>query len=501
MLTYINENFLHAPSTDLSREVVRLLVNLILAQATEVFLEKCIEEKKGSALVAKIATQAAAMYTSLVEEVKEFMGKGIFDRNWVSLIQVRPSCTSLTTSPHTNPFPQIKSKHFQSLSQFHRSASDSLASSHGPALSRLILAESLAKEASKLATSFSSTFLSTSSPTLPADAGASIVERTKAHVALCSERRAESQRENDLIYNAIIPPPEALPAIEKTVVAAPLSIQEVYTSPDVQKVIGPDLFKRLIPLSVHESASVYSEEKAKLVRGEVERAEAADAEIRSALDALGVREGLGRFKAMAEGEVSEDPLPTEVRQWRDALAALEESEPVSALMAQLNRLKDRVRNELDQVTEELDGESRECEMMRVKEGHLWTMEPSAGLSRGLRGDLKAHREALEAAAPSDQQVQDLWAFIAPDVKLLTSEAELEALFKAAAQDKRESLLDLDEASGEEEKRRIGAQVESIEECMGRIGKMGRERGEVLRDLKEKVRTHILVLARDAEKSP
>jgi tyrosine-protein phosphatase non-receptor type 23 len=47
MLTYINENFLHAPSTDLSREVGKFLISLILAQATEVFFEKCLDATKG----------------------------------------------------------------------------------------------------------------------------------------------------------------------------------------------------------------------------------------------------------------------------------------------------------------------------------------------------------------------------------------------------------------------------------------------------------------------
>ena len=88
MLTYINDNFLHAPSTDLSREVVKFLVNIMMAQATEVFYEKCVDERKGSGLVAKVASQTASMYTALCEEVKEFMGKGIFDRNWVTVIQV-----------------------------------------------------------------------------------------------------------------------------------------------------------------------------------------------------------------------------------------------------------------------------------------------------------------------------------------------------------------------------------------------------------------------------
>lgn len=65
-------------------------MNIILAQATEVFFEKCTDEKKAVALVSKIGSQAAYLYTSLTEEVKEFMGKGIFDRNWVTLIQVGP---------------------------------------------------------------------------------------------------------------------------------------------------------------------------------------------------------------------------------------------------------------------------------------------------------------------------------------------------------------------------------------------------------------------------
>lgn len=89
MLTYINDNFLHAPSTDLSRDVVKLLVGIMLAQATEVFFEKLIDEKKsGAAFNAKVAAQAAFLYNGLVEEVKEFYGKNIFDRNWVTLLQV-----------------------------------------------------------------------------------------------------------------------------------------------------------------------------------------------------------------------------------------------------------------------------------------------------------------------------------------------------------------------------------------------------------------------------
>ena len=68
---------------------MKFLVNIMLAQASEVFFEKCVDENKAKSLVAKIANQVASLYVSLCEEVKEFMGKGIFDRNWVTIIQVR----------------------------------------------------------------------------------------------------------------------------------------------------------------------------------------------------------------------------------------------------------------------------------------------------------------------------------------------------------------------------------------------------------------------------
>lgn len=90
MFTYINDNFLHAPSTDLSREVVKVLVQLMIAQATEVFVERMTEEKekKPFGLRARVSTQAAFLYGSILEDVKDLVSKGIFERSWTWLVQV-----------------------------------------------------------------------------------------------------------------------------------------------------------------------------------------------------------------------------------------------------------------------------------------------------------------------------------------------------------------------------------------------------------------------------
>jgi hypothetical protein len=93
MFTYINENFLHAPSSDLSRETVKTLISITLAQAQEVFLEKQIADQKKVALLAKLSSQAAYLYSQAVEGVQENVAKGIFEKVWLSFTQV--CCNSL----------------------------------------------------------------------------------------------------------------------------------------------------------------------------------------------------------------------------------------------------------------------------------------------------------------------------------------------------------------------------------------------------------------------
>jgi len=57
-------------------------------QATEVFLERMNEERRSPGLKSKICAQVAAVYAGVQEEVKEQVGKGIFDRSWHVLVQV-----------------------------------------------------------------------------------------------------------------------------------------------------------------------------------------------------------------------------------------------------------------------------------------------------------------------------------------------------------------------------------------------------------------------------
>ena len=405
------------------------------------------------------------------------MGKGILDRNWVTVIQA-------------------KAKYLTSVTQFQRGLVDDAAGKHGEALVRFTLAETNAKEANRIALSFASLFVNQLSPNLPADAGPSLQELTKAHLAVCTTQKNDAQKANDLIYNAVLPSPETLPIIDKTSATTPITIQEVYGNPDVQKVIGQDIFIKLVPLSVHESASVYSEEKAKLVRSEVEKVEIAEGEVKSVLDSLGVREGLSRYKSMVEGSIGrEEEVPLEVRRWRDDIRVVEGREPVDRLLSQLTSLKANVQDKLDGISRDLEIESKDCEAMRVKYDS-WSQEPSASLTKNIRQDLKSHLTALEAANVSDGQVVQLWGVVNNEIRLLLSE-ELDVVFRESAErnsSQGESLLDLDvgsEMRDDEERRQIEQLVHEIEDRLNGLHKISKERDQVLKDLKDKVNLILL----------
>ncbi|GMK59500.1 hypothetical protein CspeluHIS016_0801060 [Cutaneotrichosporon spelunceum] len=483
MLTYINENFLHAPSTDLSRDVVHLLINLSLAQATEVFMEKLVDEKKAAGLIARTANQLATMYNGLSDEIKEFMGKGVFDRSWMRLIEA-------------------KAKLFSSIAQYQKAKADSASGKYGAALVRYKKADEDAKEALRVAQGFSYQLVSGSDPTLPHDAGTSIVEIAKAHAAVVDEAKKQAIKDNDLIYHDVLPAEASLPAIDKLPPSTPVFIQEVYQSPDVSKLIGPDIFARLIPLAVHESASVYSEEKAKLARGEVERVELSEVEVRAALEHLGLPAAVNAWRRMADGDDADADVEVSSEVVRIA-SDLQHSGSTDTRVRNVEGERQRVERELQEFVAQLDNESRECERARAKYAPNFTQSPSGPQTASFRQTITANLSALSNAATSDAQLAKLWAEIQPDMAVLQAGPDaLRAQARDVALGKTqviqpapgESLLDF--ADEEQVRPQLdGAEADALRvaakeagDKLDRLSKIRTERDEVLKDLKAKIQT-------------
>ncbi|KAL8858503.1 MAG: hypothetical protein Q9178_005001 [Gyalolechia marmorata] len=479
MFTYINENFLHAPSTDLSRDTVKTLISIMLAQGQEVFLQKQIADDKKIGLLAKLASQASYLYGQAVEGIQENAQKGVFDKLWVQVAQVKYHYSS-------------------SLAQYYQALADDDANAHGMAIARLQAAEVDGRDALRIASAFPSSVSPNSN--LNSDTGVCLTDASRKHLANVQERLSTFNKDNDFIYHQTIPAETTLSVIPKLPAAKAIPVSELYQGQDIQRIIGPDIFQKLVPMSVTESASLYDEEKAKLIRAEAENVETANGEMAASLDYLKLPESLNILKGGMEQETSADEG---FRAWCDEVAG---HEPFGKAFEQLSADKSSINGVLDRCTKQLDVEESICEKMRSKYGADWTQQPSSRLTSTLWTDIQSYRGAIDEASNSDTQLLNTARQHESDFDEMRSAGETDeadvlyqrAMQKAGASRSRGrngvtspaspqegSLLDEDYGEGGAT---VSDQIAKVEDLLKRLNLIKRDRMQVLKDLKEKAQT-------------
>lgn len=496
MFQYINDNFLHAPSEDLSRETVNLLSELMLAQAQECFLEGSIREKAKNGLIAKLASHVTWVYGNLVDSLGDAVTRGVgVDKAWILLCQ-------------------IKQKYYAAVAQQHKAAACESEAKYGECVGRYVAAESAGKEAVKLANGFQSALLSSNhaNNTIPAEAGAAIQELTKSVSATCTEQVTSSTRDNDLIYHENVPQESILTPIDRLKAVKTIPIAELYGPDEMKKIIGGDLFSKLIPISVHESASLYSEEIAKLLRAENEKCDIAKAELNASLDYMKLPGSLNKFRNQqqsSDSSLDEYATPSsDVKNWANQIASEERRQPVADLIHQLTTLKQKAKQTLDDASLQLDKEMRDCEQGRVQYGDQWTQSPSGPLTTEFRHDISNHRRTLDNASQSDNQLLAKYDTVRRNVDILKhggSSHDLEKVYAEAisnllnggGQPARQNsatvdLLDIDfgtTTAPAKKDDQLEEKVKRVEGIIEKLRKIESDREETFRDLKEKVKKH------------
>ena len=378
------------------------------------------------------------------------------------------------------------------MAQFYQALADDEANQHGIAVARLQVAEGLAREAEKTAKSFPSS--PSASSNLSAETGSILQESAKRHLSLVQEKLTESLKDNDYIYHQTVPPEAGLPAISKLQAAKPIPVSELYAGQDITRITGPDLFGKLVPLAVTESASLYDEEKAKLIRAETEKVDTANGEMAASLDYLRLPGALQVLK----GGFDQDILPDEdFRQWCDDVA---DHENPGSILGMLQTDKETIVSALDRNSKQLDMEESVCEKMRSKYDSEWTQQPSSRLTMTLRGDIRSYREALDEAARSDSQLSAKLRQNAAEFNEMgraSQTGEVDQLFQKAVAYVRSkssnvsspatalesSLLD---AEFDENEPSVMDQIARVEDILKKLNLVKRERNQVLKDLKDKV---------------
>ncbi|KAJ3108970.1 bck1-like resistance to osmotic shock [Phlyctochytrium planicorne] len=493
LFQYINENFLHAPSVDLSRDSIKCLTDLMLAQAQEVFLEKVIAEKKKGALVSKLAAQAAHFYLNAHEGLQAESVKNQFDKPWFEIVK-------------------IKNKLFDSIGHYHKSIQLENDGKYGESVAHATKAETLAKEAHKLATAFNGSYssfstyiispsMSTTVNTSPTgSASAAVIEHTKLNLSLATERKNLVTKDNDIIYHDLVPSPDSLTAIDKVAIAKTITFAELCTNgqADVAKIIGPDIFQNLIPISVHEAASLYSEEKAKILRAEQDLCDSANEELHATLESMNLMTTLSQLKQFSKkGGLGNDEtlrLPRELSSLIEEVRSEEASRSSSTeeLLGLLEATKKQARDQLDEIGLLLDKEQFECEQQRAKYLEQWTQDPSAKLTSQIRQDVRQNRDSYEKAALTDQALYGRITEAKRESNILRRPIEeVESIFAelilAAApngeKSQKNNLLDdltSPDAVGEQ------ATIEKLESMLGQLRNLKNQRANLIAELKAKI---------------
>lgn len=465
-LEYIKDSFVNAPSDDLQGALLQSLMALLLAQASEIFLEKTIHDNKGAGLIAKLASHISHAYSSLYAEWTE------------------PSASNRLPPPwHILAY--YKTRYFASMAQLYRAKVDAAEGRHAMALGRYRLAHTMAKEAHTFSPLVMPSLGSHVRATLPNDTMEALQHLFNAQVTTTLEALREAERENDLVYHERVLEADALPAIDQTSVATPISIRDTFGQPDVQAVLGPDVLRTLVPLGVLESASIFSEEQAKLIRAESARIDAANAQIPLSLSSLHLPEALERYAGL-EGVAPRECAPS------DAVLSMAQ-ELSTAPLSRMERVMDTLLKRAPPIVDtiegalaDLDDDARECERARVQHGAAYTQPPTASVARTLRRDLKNALDALLSARENDTDIVHLWQQVAPDVRVLVAgPAEIRQVYKERARASgTRNLLDADVADTMPARELL----RDTKALLDSVTAMPQEREQLLQDFKQRVRS-------------
>lgn len=389
---------------------------------------------------------------------------------------------------------QIKASYIFALAQYYQALADAEANAHGSAIARLMFSEKLVKEASRIANTFPNS--PPANANLSSETGPALVEMCKKHLTVVQEKTIEFIKDNDFIYHQSIPNEAALIAPAKLPAAKAIPVGELYQGQDIAKIIGPDIFSKIVPMSVTESASLYDEEKAKLTRAEGERVETAEAEMTTSLDYLKLPHSLNILKGGMDQDLAVDE---EFRRWCDEMTG---QAPFAHSFKGLISKKERIMGILAQCSKKLDMEESVCEKMRSKHAGDWTQQPSARLTSTLRNDIKNYHAAVEEASTSDAQLSNTlrqYETSFDEMRIAGEQDEADMLYQRAMEQAGASrargksvgspgyeegnLLDDDFEDGSDS---VADKISQVEDLLRKLNLVKRERAQTLKDLKVKV---------------
>ncbi|ODV81530.1 vacuolar protein-sorting protein BRO1 [Suhomyces tanzawaensis NRRL Y-17324] len=319
---FIQENFLHAPSYDLSQPTIRFLVKLMLAQAQEIFVMKVISgdlEQKKNSLISKLCRSTASHYeecfkmireldtdvgsVSTTDEERESDSPDDIWENPTSADYVEEGPQSQLDSNLDESWIAIihfKLIYYKSLAYYFNGLNFEAGRKYGQALAYLTKSSDILNE-------LPSETLKIIGKKIGGDAY-ELLDNYKYQKDAVAIKLGDLNKDNDLIYHDIIPSLVTLPDIKPMDSTKIIPMNEIDLFQEINEHNYSHFLTNVVPINIHELLSYYSEEKSQFLRNELDMVDVSNEELASVLEYLKLPKALATLKELLGNEdLGSDP--------------------------------------------------------------------------------------------------------------------------------------------------------------------------------------------------
>ncbi|KAL1424172.1 hypothetical protein MTO96_003667 [Rhipicephalus appendiculatus] len=369
---------------DMSHDLLLFFVNIFLGQAQECILEKSMLDRRKSSITAKVAAQVVEYFRAAVSlllagstssdsgSIQEIVGTKLM-KLWKKILD-------------------FKMAYYSSVSCLHMGNQAEEAQKMGERQAWYQLAVQHLNEATSIAKGLEEENLG---------------ETLSFAMDVIGGKFNAAKKENEFVYHERVPPVESLPEVKGANLVKGISF-----SPTDPEISGPDIFARLVPMEAHEASSIYSEEKARLLRSVTSHVERKNEELEAFLSSLSLDKSMLVMDPQA--------VPQEIVQCCARLSVCPTA--VSDLVLTIQGLKElyhSVDKDLAQV-EQLLKEEREKE---AAHGTAFGKRPPSNLIKELTAEFAKYLEVHQRTADSNNALQKSLAAHSANLKLLASPLE------------------------------------------------------------------------------
>ncbi|XP_017494153.1 PREDICTED: programmed cell death 6-interacting protein [Rhagoletis zephyria] len=358
------------PTPDLSQDTLICLQALMVAQAQEVFILKAIKDNMKDQIIAKLCCQCEEFYADVLRAMQKESVRNIWEKEWIPAIAG-------------------KQAGFHALTQLYQSLACRAAKKIGEEIARLRSAVELFRAAQTR--SGNSTYLD------------EFFTRAKRNLE-------ESTKDNEFIYNEIIPEVSSLPSPGKAQLAKALPLNSPLASN------FKDIFSELIPVELHRALTASDMRKNEIVNGEIMKLREATQTLNGVLASL-------NLPAAVETTDAGSGLPPSLREKAVDVRNKGGIESINTYLKELPELLQRNREILDETERILDEERDSDNQLRNQFKQKWTRIPSDKLTEMFRTNAKKYREVITNAIEADKIVRQKFEKNQKGIELLSMAPE------------------------------------------------------------------------------